>query len=257
MKTQLLKKYSAQLVKDCFKVGDDYYRAVEMLEASEKIGQKVYALQDIKNGGTTLIAVTMETIMEFIGDDYELISAVATYDTPLSQLAHYILPQTEEMWRNSWKQYFQEEIQDWQKVIDDEVKHLEADDSLYVEQAKVETNAFKYVNDKVDEIFKELKLVKNFIFREDLEEKSYEEIMKFLPDYIPNEYDEALKTINDKEYFIIEPTEHEGNDGIEYSVDKGYKTYFKVSYHFVTELDSILSLNLEQRHHCFYAEMIY
>ncbi|MDA2042110.1 hypothetical protein PDN33_05785 [Bacillus cereus] len=254
MKIQLLKKYSAQLVKDCFKVGDDYYRALEMFEEN---GKKVYALQDIKNGGTTLIAVWMEEILDFIGEDYELVSVVATYDTPLSESARYILPQTEEMWRVSWKVYFEGETQSWQKAINNESEHLEKDDCFFVEQAKVEISALKYVNDKVDEIFEELKRVKNVIFREDLAEKSFEEILKLLPDYIPNEHDEAFKSINDKEYFIIEPTEREVNDGIEYAVDKGYKTYFKVSYHFVTELDSILSLNLEQRHHCFYAEMIY
>ncbi|AKE15666.1 hypothetical protein [Bacillus cereus] len=251
MKTQLLKKYSAQLVKDCFKVGDDYYRALEMFEEN---GKKVYALQDIKNGGTTLIAVWMEEILDFIGEDYELVSVVATYDTPLSESARYILPQTEEMWRVSWKVYFEGETQSWQKAINNESEH---DDEFFVEQAKVEINALKYVNNKIDEIFEELKKVKHVLFREDLSEKSVNEILKLLPDYIPNEYDEAFKVVNDKEYFIIEPTEYENNDGIEYAIDEGYKAYFKVSYHFVTELNSILSLNLEQRHHCFYAEMIY
>ncbi len=257
MTTTLLKKYSANLVKDCFRVGDNYYRAVEMIEASEKLGQTVYALHDIKNGGTQLLAVTMEIIMDFIGEDYELVSTVATYDTSLSQLAHYILPQTEDTWKNSWKQYFQEDTREWQKVIDNEAEHVKANDSFYVEQAKVEVCANKFVNNKIDEVFDELKRVKNAIFREDLEEKSFEEIMELLPDYTLSGYNDAIKRINDKEYFFIQPAIHEDNDGIEYAVDNGYKTYLKVSYHYVTELDSELSLNLEQRHHFFYVEMLY
>ena len=255
MTTTSLKKYSAKMVKDCFKVGDNYYRAVEMFEENNR---KVYALQDIKNGGTTLTAVWMEEILDFIGNDYELVTAIATYDTPLSQFARYILPQSQDMWEESWFDYFLEEVREWKKVIDNEEEYIKADDTFIVEQAKVETNAVKYVNNKIDEIFKELTRVKKAIFRENLAEKSFDEIIKLLPDYtLDNHWEEARKIINDNEYFIIEATENEHDDGVEYAIDENYKSYFKVSYHYVNELDSILCLNLEQRHHYFYAEMIY
>ncbi|MFS8601531.1 hypothetical protein LRO89_02910 [Priestia megaterium] len=152
MTTELTKKYSAKMVKDCFKVGDNFYRAVEM--GKEDDGESYYALQDIKNGGTTLFAVSMEEILKFIGENYELVTTVATYETPMSQSAHYILPQSVEMWVNNWQHYFQQEIQDCQRVINNEAQHLKEDDSFYVKQAKVDLAAVKHANVKIDKIFK-------------------------------------------------------------------------------------------------------
>ncbi|KQU22153.1 hypothetical protein ASG65_20775 [Bacillus sp. Leaf13] len=247
------KMYSAKLIKDTFRVGGNNYRAVEMFEED---GEKIYALQDIRNGGTTLIAVSMKEIMDFIGENYELVTAVATYETALSEYARYILPQTVDMWEGNWRKFFQEETQEWGKVVDNQAKHIEENDSFYVTQAKSELSALKYVNNKINEVFEEFKRMKDVLFREDLAEKSFEEILKLLPDY-KLKYGEAIKFINENEYFMISETEFDQNDGVEYAVDEGYKTYFKVSYHFENELGAILSLNLEQRHHFFYSEWEY
>ncbi len=194
------KMYSAKLIKDTFRVGGNNYRAVEMFEED---GEIIYALQDIRNGGTTLIAVSMKEIMDFIGENYELVTAVASYETSLSEYARYILPQTVDMWEGNGGKFFQEETREWKKVVDNQAKHIEENDSFYVTQAKSELSALKYVNNKINEVFEEFKRMKDVLFREDLEEKSFEEILKLLPDYNLEENDEAIKVINENEYFMI------------------------------------------------------
>ena len=243
MSTEISKKYSAKLVKDCFRVKQDYYRPVVMFEENN---EKFYALQDINNGGTTLFAVSMKEIMEFIGKDYEIVTAVATYETPLSVYARYILPQTIDMWGTTWQNVFEEETE----LCRNSLERENEDDLDYLAQIRIDLNLLNQTKDKIDEIFEEFKYVRDTIFHEDLAEKSFEDIVKLLPDY-KAESSDVVKQINENEYFMISTTYHEDNDGVIYDIDKGYHEYLEVAYIRSYE-DAGLSVILAQRHHHFF-----
>ena len=238
----MMKMYSAKLVKDTYRVGDNNYRVVKEQKDSDK-----YALLDIRNGGTVMAAVSMEDIMNFIGDDYELVTAVATYETPLSLYAHYILPQTVDMWKKTWQDVWENEGEFCRKAL----KRKNVYDLDFIVQDKNDLKLLNNTNDKIGDIFEEFKYLRDTIFRKDLAEDSFEDIVKLLPNYKREESGHyVIKRINEQEYFVVTTSNYDNDDNVEYDIDEGYGEYLQVKYCY-SDGDYELNLNLSQRHHYF------
>lgn len=241
MTTELAEKFSARVVNGVYRIGNEYYRAVE----SPTLYDKFY-LFDIRNGGTIYKDVPMSTIENFIGEEYELVSVVETYEKATSIHAKYILPQTVDTWFDTWNETLQEQFN---KCVN----------GIYeVNEGAEVMRQLLHVNSKIDMIFNEFQSVRNKLFQENLAETSYNEIVKILTDYSHGEHNNffnhfAIKKISDTEFFVIYVNDYD-DDETEYFHDSRYGKYLEVRYMvYSPEEDDIeFSLNLAQRHHHFY-----